>query len=136
MEKSHIVSVPCQEDPDLAIMNLTCTDKFKDIKFIQHIDVSVMAVCPPPEDCGEAPDVEGNVPAYSDNTQVCKAALHAGKMIKTGDNFLITMKRASSRVKKFQGGTKEGVASAEVKSKDEQPSFQLDEVEILCPQEA
>lgn len=85
MEKAHIVSVPCQEDPDLPILSLTCFDQFKDVKFIQPLEVSVIAQCPDPADCaGEDPQIEGQEEHYSANSQVCRSAQHAGKMKKYG----------------------------------------------------
>lgn len=119
MEKSHIVGVACQEDPDLPMMNISCNDKFKDLTWIQPYGVSVMGFCPPPSECGEEPYVEGQNTGYSAESQVCRAAKHSGLLKKSGAGFVISLNKGSSKFKSFTGSAKNDVTSQTKLYKDE-----------------
>lgn len=113
MENAKIMALACQEDPDLPIINLTCKDKFKEISWVQHTTVSVMAKCPDPEECGEeAIEVEGAARGYSPESKVCQAAAHAGKLVKTGAGFVLTLSQATSKGTNFKGTENAGIKSS------------------------
>lgn len=136
MEKAKIMGVACQEDPDLPVLSVSCNDKFKDLMWIQPFGVSVMAFCPPPSECGEEPVVEGQNTGYSPDSQVCRAAKHSGMLKKSGAGFVVSLNRGSERYKNFTGSAKNEVTSQTKKYKDERATYQVDALDIICPQEA
>lgn len=62
MEEAKIVGLACQEDPDLAILSLTCFDKFVDIAQMKATNSQVVVKCPDPGICeGESHSVVGDI---------------------------------------------------------------------------